>query len=53
MIFTHVLDRGPGAGRSPLELLPRGGRVGGQVLAEECVVGVWCGAGFAVQPLTL
>ena len=28
MIYTPVLDRGPGAVRSPLELLPRGGRVG-------------------------
>ena len=28
MIYTHALDRGPGAVRSPLELLPRGGRVG-------------------------
>ena len=45
MIYTHVLDRGPGAVRSPLELLPRGGWVGG-VLAGECVVGLVCGAGL-------
>ena len=42
------LDRGPGAVRSSLELMPRSGWESGRVLAEDSVVVRLCGAGLGL-----